>query len=306
MKNIKTGTTEKETYSKCSLDGITVPVKVYRAIDNSAFSGQIIDTTKMRIKATIKGRGADVVMIPNLQLRSLLECGTIELRDFDFWFENDKLLVLAHGASNKAIAEILLHVPFGSVVNIKGNEWLEVEYTVDDGFFTSQCDQTLSFVQADISEAIGVELYTPIFDSVVIDQDQDEQTIELGDNVTRIVISQRDKTSLLAADQVITKLDLTCDKFKRRDTDMELYGRQLMFYPTVAEAQSRYQNYLIHDGVELDKVSILLTLNSGNVNASKNYVVWRSFKSSKSLIERGNAMLVSHKRKDLSKFGIAA
>lgn len=304
MKNIMTGRTEPDEFTKVSFSGLTLPVYVTNNTANTAWSGQIIDPTKMRIKATLKGRGADETFIPNLTLQTLLELTTIEKLDFDYWYEYQKDILLAHGSGVKGKAMIPLHIPFGSVINLQGAEVVEMEYTIDDGFFTAQCDQTLSYVQADKIEDIGVETFLPVFNAKVINEDQSEQEVSLGNNVTRVVISNRDKSDRTTANQVITKLDLECDKFKRKDTPMELYGRQLAFYPTVSEAQSRNQNYLIHDGVELDNLSILLTLESTNVNASKNYVLWRSFKTSTALVKRAQQMILKHQAKDLAKVGI--
>lgn len=306
MKNIEINKTEKLEVKNKSISGLVCPVYVKHTTNATAFTGNILDTSKAIVKVTLKRGKQSVLVAPNLSLDKLIALNGIELPHWNLinGATSSTEVLVAQDTGVKEERRINLVIPFGSTINLQGDDRLEVEVTINSGFFANTCDTSLSFMQIDVIEGVGVEEFVPVFNSVVVPDNEDNQSFSLGDNVTRVVWFNTDKTAITTAEQIIQTLDLVSDKYVRKDTNHMLHAKALALYPTVAEKTARYQSFLIYDGKDLDKVELSVSASGSDIAAGKNFILTRSFVTSPSLIARAHNMRMKHQVRDLAKHGV--
>jgi hypothetical protein len=183
------------------------------------------------------------------------------------------LVEVAQASSVKMVASQIFDINFGGIFNLDGDEKLNIEIDVPSSAAGVGVNTQSSGITLEVIEGIGYEIGTPQIIIKNIQASLSEETYSLGSDVQSIYFINTDKTTNLTADRVIDRLTIESDKVKIKVDSDGLVSDRLELFPTIAQANLRNNNFVLHSGAELDDVKIDLTFNSGNVTASSNYLV---------------------------------
>jgi hypothetical protein len=302
MINILPSRTEKQSFKNCSLSGFSMPLSITHASTNTAFASGIWVPNLFTVRATLKRWGKETILFSD-NLENVLTTTEIFNPVYEYLKDTSKnITTLAAGVGVYATGIIPLELNFGSVINLMGDDELVVEVTANPGAFsTTLANQNSSFMTLDKKDAIGIEYFTPKVRSEVIPTSAANYGSDLGDNVTRVVLLQLDKTTRLTADQVATSFNFVSDRKNSIDTVAEVYARNNALYADAADAAVRLQTLVLHDGAEVDRCRVDFTFNGANVTASKNFIGSISFETSQMLLARAYGLSDKHKKADLTK-----
>lgn len=305
MKSIVYGGTDSITATTGSFKGVSLTTILTNGTANTAFTGDVVDMTNANLRV-IWSDGKKERVICNDNLRNLLATSQIESPAFEYVIDQSKIIsTLAAGIGVKATAIRPLVFDFGEVVTVPRGGSLYVEVSVSNSYYTSQCEAATSKLQFDTMEGIGNMTVIPEFRSKIINAAVTNPSENLGDNVTKLVVVNYDKTSFLTADNVFNTLMVTSDKVKINDTFSDLVGRNEEQFSSQADAQIRKQCWLLHNsGVELDNVVVDGVTNSSNVTASKNFILWKTYFTDTAIVSQAVARKEKHENKALVKLGI--
>jgi len=305
MKSILYGGTDSITATTGSYRGVSLTTILTNAATNTAFTGDVVDMTNANIRV-IWSDGKTEKVIVNDNLRNALACSQIENPAFEYVIDQTKIIsTLAAGVGVKATALRSLVFDFGGVVTVPRGGSIYVEVQVSNGYYTSQCETSTSKLQFDLMEGIGNMDLIPEFRSKIINASVTNPSENLGDNITKLVVVNYDKTSFLTADNVFNTLSIVSDKVKINDTFADLVGRNEEKFTSQTDAQIRKQCWLLHDSdVELDNVVLDGVTNSANVTASKNFILWKTYFTSPSIVQTAIIRREKHIDKGLVKIGL--
>lgn len=304
MINIYSGRTERQSFKNVSIKGLSLPIYIKHASTNTAFASGMWDPTLATIQINLLRNGVKTP-IANDTLSNLIALTGYSKPVFEYLKDTSKnIQTVAAAVGVKAEGYMPLIMDFGSVINLKGSDELIVDITINSGFFSATLADTtgtVNYMQLDYIPGVGLEYFTPVFRQEVIQTNQTNPSFDLGDNVTRIVLYNVDKTDTLTASQVATQVNISSNKLSSNDTVQELYTKKRDLFVNDADAAIRKQSYMLHDGSDLDNVRIDLTLTGANVNASKNFVLYRSFFTSIGQIKSAKQRAAKHEQEDLYK-----
>lgn len=182
------------------------------------------------------------------------------------------------------------------IINLDGDDVLTIEVQANNGVFAGNTDTTASYFYFDIIEGIGIETQIPTLQMDSVQGAQSQYVRYIGDNVSRITFINLDKaltTNLLASDDIVTAATFNSSLLDYVDTNIESWTKTLNnnpysgFYSNVSFGKSRA---LFGSNVPTQNASLTLTLNSANVVAGKNYVVWSQFIADKATALKAAAM----------------
>lgn len=217
---------------------------------------------------------------------------------------NTKLVVAAAGVSE--VAMLLTEVDLGSPINLSGTDVFTLEVNISNRLYASTMDTSGSFVEFDANEAVGLEYKLPYIQTKAIQGNESRLTLNLGDNVQRVVMINTDKTGVTEAVQLVSQFGMMTDRYTKNDNYREMLSMRVDAFPTVAISDTRDQSFELLNGEEFDKVQLDLTLVPTNIAAGKNYIVTRSFTSSAHQVELAQAKQTVHVAKRLGKIGAAS
>jgi hypothetical protein len=301
MKVVRTGT-QFEEFQNISFDGISLPIYCTAAVANTAIGTNYIDLTKGTLKVIIHRNGTEEIIIndnlKNLVMHFSMLNAQIEWARHHLFGAPASKITLVPAASGVKHQEVLpLNFDFGTTINIKGNERVTAQLTLNTGFFGANVDQENSYVQFDLNKSIGVEYFTPFYHSKVIEAGSTNFTCDLGNMVDEIFIINYNKDNFTPT--VVSSLNLSSDKLVINDNFIEILAKVTNKYTSVTQMQHRIQNYPIHSGIELNNVSLALTLNASEVAASQNFILYRRVKTNEALLNRAASMDEKHRAQNI-------
>lgn len=270
--------------------------------DNQYRTGTGFDPSNVTIQVDLMRNGMRKAIIPatNLALLAAYHCIT---KEFEYWHKGRQTVAPATGVY--AQVQRVIFIPFGGHINVKGDDQLIITCQVNKSTYGAGVDASQSVIQVEQNQSIGIEtaLHTLNFQAIQASQFKDQ--FNLGDNVLDIALIsfQADATK-----EIWQTASLSSDRLDWTKNDGELFLQDLsnfdaVFNPTYSSTGRPYypHNRLIHANKEIDKAKLIVSLNSGNVNASENFVVWTSFDQTVEQIQKAVNMSNKHAERDVQK-----
>lgn len=271
------------------------------AAADTAITTPSVDWSKINAEITLTQDGVEHT-IYNGKLQPVLIAASLLKSDYAMFQgisgNHANIVTLADASGVKEISSNGGNFFFGDIINLKGGDKIEVVITMDSDCYHATADSSVSFLTVEPVEGIGKQTTIPQWRVKPITDNDSNPKWDLGDNVTLVAIVNTDKTSILSADAVVDRVTLLSDKleFKKLNSDMLL--DRIALHSSITDANDRKQSFLLHStdngGKELDKCSIELDVDTAEVVASKNFLVWRRFTTNQEIAKRYQEREVKH------------
>lgn len=281
MKSVKIREKQQERYKNLNVEGCTVLIT---SVNAGSVTGYPVAPKweNILVKGILNRGGKDQILF-NETLKNLLYLSEWDTPNFEF--VNGMVQPVRMDAANKTFL-YPLKFNFGGIINLDGSDELTLEFTVGAGTYDVNVDENASFLQFDVIEGVGLEVHTPYIKSRVIEANQSNPQFDLGDSVMEILIANYDKTNMYNSTAVLNNISIDSDKWSRNDSYEEMISRNFGQFNDFIQGFSRYQSFRIYSGYELDAVKINLSLNTANVAASQNVVLWYSFETNNQIVTK--------------------
>lgn len=268
------------------------------------------DASQIDLEVVLKRDGKNIVLIAG-NLANVAHYFTLERGGY-LWRKGLNVQAKAAGATH--IVNRMLFVDFCGHLNIKGSDELIVTATLNRAALGDGISSATSLIQIETNQSIGIEHGIYRFNSYAIQASQNSDVVNLGDNVTRMALIsyETDYTK-----PIFRNVSLSSDRLDWTANEQELPLRHwkeftdnvadhlLSATSTSAHPLFFPHSFLLHDVNELDRAKLSFTLNSPNVLASKNFVIWTSYETSHEILEKAMQLSAKHERKNIDKVPIA-
>lgn len=303
--NIRIGESSPLSVKGKTVDGLVIDAVLYAAVNNTTPAYSDYDTTKINCKTTLKRAGSELVICSGVITPLMMDsCFLNKMFQSVSPMQGYTVPIQTAAAAVKGIVLINGFIDFGGPINVKSLDGqideLEAIIDVNTNAFTSAVDTNLSLLEVDFRETVGVEWQTPILRSRAVQQNESDFQLSLGSKVLSVSVINLDKadTQPLSVNAVATRYQLNSDKFTVNDTPRELWTkRELMFNAALQQSSPvfRGQSFLLYrNSVPLNDAEIIISFDPTQIATGKNYIVWRSFTTSKSLALRAAEMQAKH------------
>lgn len=299
MRSFKFGSGDTQTFTSGNYVGLDLTAYLQQLNVNVPFAGQPVDFSKLQVKVTLTRNGQDRDIVNENALPLILASGF-----YNSVFDECKAAGLtpytrvlqASGAAAKAVGLVAAKIVFPSVINIGGGDQLRVELNSQaTALNAANTDLTVSECRWQLIEGVGNAYAIPRIRVKAITGGLSSIDETMGDNVSSIFFINNDKTSVLAADQVVTLAQIMSDKVNRTLSFEQLFLKraQEMDYNGAATnggPDGRGQSFCLfnrqydvnlqayeNDDVRLHKCAVHLNFNAGNLNSAQNWLVWFGF-----------------------------
>lgn len=299
-KVINFGSSANFSVQSSNVDALRLNINATHTTANTAFSAVLADLSEITIDIEKELNGHIHKVYKGIALPFLM-ASTYMNASFEQIVSGTVLVEKAHASGVKAIASQIYDINFGGIFNLDGDEKLNIEIDVPSAAAGTGVDTALSGITLEVIEGIGYEIGTPQIIVKNIQASLSEETYSLGSDVQSIYFINTDKTTNLSADRVIDRLTIESDKVKIKVDSDGLISDRLELFPTIAQANLRNNNFVLHSGAELDDCKIDLTFNSANVNASKNYLVIVKNIATVQTVAKVQALQTKHEQKAVRK-----
>lgn len=307
--NIYNGVRNTETIKQADIRGLKFNVNLVAATVNQDLSGKanpattVCDLSKILVSVILRRSGREKQVV-NSNLLILGMESHFQDAGFEFLMPastQKDITKTAHGAAAYNAVQIPVKVDFGAVLNIRDNDELIVDVYVQNGTFGTDVSQSTSYLEVKPIAGIGLEYVTPEVRVVPIKASENNVQYFAGDNVLSITFVNVNKTSTAEADLVLSSAKLSSDRISFVKTFYDLmHERAELTEGGITNSDYRGQSVQIHAG-EIDQAQIDLTFTSANVEASKNFLVIRSFEGDRQVYSRAAAREAKHRRYDMQK-----
>lgn len=301
MKVVKLQETGTFTIKGRSVSGLSFPFYLIHTTNNTAFDDDLVTQKAINLRAVLRQNGVETVLFSD-NLRNLVfisSFGKDAFRQFDGTQLAYSKIQLAHGASNKAITLFPQFIDFFGIINLQGDDEIEVSYSFNGTEFDDKVDASASYAMIDALDAVGVQEYIPQIKSSYLRPDESEHQFNIGNFVPYILFANYDLKSYLAADGVVSQLTLNSDKFKRSDNRYEIMTKQRMGDYLSSDVDP-FNSFSIYAGKPLMNAQVNLQTTAANVNADSNYLIWVHATTSKELLQRAEGFQRKHSQRDWS------
>jgi hypothetical protein len=313
---ISQGETRNEVIRNNTINGLNISVLLEATADNTALpltgyrSTSSFDPSNVNIEVILKRDGKNYTLV-NTNLAIIGHYMTI-LQGGSLWRKGITLVPKAAGTKHLATRPLFIYL--GGHYNLSGQDEIYVSCTVNRGTFGTAVSTTNSKIQIEANPSIGVEKAIHQMHTYAIQANQQSDTVNLGDNVTRIALLsfETDFTK-----QVFKSCSLSSDRLDWTANEMELILRHwdkfpydatdVLFQDVPDTSHPLYypNTFLIHDQDEIDKARLQFQMNPTNVEASENFVVWTTFQTSEEIIMRAAQRQQKHSERNLNKIPLS-
>lgn len=293
MRNFKANGGDKETFNSGNYLAVRLVALLTHTTADTAFSGVIVDWSKVFAKIflmrdNVRHTIIDDEVLP-LAAASGFYVGTFDEVKGGGTPYLRKRLAAASGVKEELAITAKIELP--GIINLMPGDQLLVELKAKD-CFAATVDTAVSTIEWELVEGVGNALGIPYISVEMISAGQSSQTIESGNGVKWMRFINNDKFSVLTADRVIESISVNSDKLNKSDEWAEMVIDRVDEFPSSTLADQRNQCLSIVDidrdemclvpgaateNLQLHALKVKFNFNSGNVNASKNYVVTAGF-----------------------------
>jgi hypothetical protein len=176
------------------------------------------------------------------------------------------------------VGQVVVDIPFGGVIDCTKAGEISLKANCASGTFATTMNLNLSNVTCDLIEVEGQECGLPRILTQVISPNEVNPTFSPGDGVRAVFFINRDKTTILTADSVISQVSVDTDSKSASWNYNQVLAERSKSFNDV-EDDKRCQSFCLipWDNNKLYMgVQIKPTLNTANVTASRNYfVAWQ-------------------------------
>lgn len=314
--NAKLGETVKLTVREQSVEGVFFNVFCQAAAVNTTLNALTDFISKeVSLKCTLmRGNKGKEMISDNLQILGIYSSLNYGLNN---WYKGN--VIRYKDVAVKEQLLISLYVPFGGIVNVKGSDILTVEVTCGLNVFGANIDSGVSFVEFDYRNGIGYEMGVPVIRSQVVTAGVTQDKYSFGDNITKLMFINLDKTDI--ENNVITTLTLDSVQLSQSMNFFTLlnnfwnclvspviqyrYGATQPF-TTAAPGTSAQpflpaypQSVVIFAGTKdtisyIDNTTVAAQFNSEDVASGKNYFVSTTIELNQEAIMKANERAEKH------------
>ncbi len=262
----------------------------------------------VRITGTLRRGGRERVIFSDTLRALLLESNFMTTGECVYNDGAGIVMSIVGGVTNFFIPGIIdLKMP----INLKGDDEFVVEANMSSSWIPTGGTAS-SYMDFQWRDDIGVEKYIPRINSRSIQAGSTKWDEDLGDNVTQVSFISIPPTAvggsfLTDATAVITNLKISSDRYDVNDNHYAMIARRQTLFETKATAENRYRSFQYPFEKECDQVRVEMLLNSANVAAGEQVVMWRSFEIDPGTYIRSEHMEAKHDQKDgakLAKVGL--
>ena len=263
------------------------------------FGSSKIDFSKVTFKAVLNRDGMEHVIIQdNLKLIGL--ASNLNKRgQLAFYNGVEHYTKLGDGRT-----QVAFNIELGGVIRLAGDDYIYLEVSCQDGTF-DDAYLTSSFIEIKPLKAVGYETYIPFIRSQPIQANENSNQYPIGDNIIRCVLLNYDQQNYL--NPVVASLNFASDRFNDSFTFGDLISmKQASFPKEVLSAanddadvfESDQSWTLIDMGQKFNQVSYQIQFNPANVAASKNYLVYWSYKTDWTILNKAKTLSDTHATMD--------
>jgi len=308
------------TISKRTIDGFLVCVNLLAAAANTVLAATLygtgtgFDASQVNFKVILRRSGKEyVIMHDNL---GILGAFNSILNGAKNWFLGTDIIRPASGVKHNSIRT--LFISLGGHLNLSVGDEIYYEVNVGRNAFGSAIDTTASYIQINPHYSIGKEVGIFLTKSNVIQASATRESVNLGNNVTRIAFLNMEDTGV--SNQIIQNLNFSSDRIDGSYNFGELIALNDLWFRNsqwlkyfdyssggsdVDSYQPAYpQSFVFHNEEAVDNAAVDITFDPTKVSAQKNYLVYQSFLSSKEIIAKAAAMSEKHAVENLSKLPV--
>jgi hypothetical protein len=193
-------------------------------------------------------------------------------------------------------------IDFGTVLNLDGDDELIVDISAPTSITateaTTKADSTASSLEVKLIEGIGAQVKTPSIKQYGIPASQATYDQNLGDGVEGITFINKDKETVLTADNVVTNVSIYSDRYSDTLDANDLVATRAKKFEVPTEPALRHNSYQFLNRL-VNGCKLNIGLNSSNVTASKNFLVVRYAEFIAPTVRKGQNMAQKHKVADV-------
>lgn len=314
--NIKVGEKRSDTIQQKSISGVSFKFTVVHNTVNTAFTGTVLDLTKMTVRGILKRDGQTIPIFADT-----LKCLAIES---GFFAANIESALAAQVAGLQGLQQIQVQtaglvnivaincaIDFRSALNLRGDD--SFEFFLDFNSASAQAvtvNTALTLCEADVIEAVGLEYFVPVINSLTIEPGQARVSKSLGGQVTDVCIVNQDilSTTIYGFASPIQQAVFSSDKMDFSDDLIELVAKRDMQFDNRIQSNQRYACFypIKAMSVGLNNVTLDLILNSAVVTAGNNVIVYRTMLSNPNWYQKAVDTANEHRVENFKAAGIIA
>jgi hypothetical protein len=279
-----------------TINGFSVKAFLYQdAAGGTQYGSSKLDFSKVAIKAILNRDGVDHILFQdNLKLIGL--ASNLNTRgQLAFYSDHDHYVNLGAGKSL-----CTFNIPLGGCIRISGNDSIYLEVTAQDGVFAAGYLAS-SYIEIKPLKAVGYETFVPSIKSINIQAGTTSETYSLGDNVIRAVLLNYDQTDFTTP--IVQNLNFASDRYNEGLTYFDLINMKNMSFPklpvnlsvedsTLFESDQSFT--LIDFHMRFNQVVLDMQFNGGSVNASKNYLVYWTYRTDWTTLDKAIKLAEKH------------
>ncbi|MFT3679198.1 MAG: hypothetical protein QM791_02930 [Ferruginibacter sp.] len=317
--DVKIGQSRADKVTSGTYNAINISVHVVAAAANTALTAAAFSPEQVSVKVILKRKKQTyIIMQDNLQTLGIFN--TID-NGFHEFLNGVDVTYPASGVF--AIKERQAKLMFGGHIRPSDGDELSCEVSVPNvGAFSSAANTTDSYVDFSFEPSIGYEYLIPMTISETLEANTSKQRFNPGDNVTRMVLLNLDKTNLTS--QVVNNVTISSDRLDKNMNfaQLVLHSNQLLpripalrfgtsvpvsdGSPTVTKGLPFYpQTFFIFDGDainnELDRCSVDIAANKAEVASGQNILAWRTYETTPELIAAAATRTQKHMDEKMDK-----
>lgn len=299
---LKSGEKKRMELSGIDVTGFTFNAYAVGTTANSAIVQGDVNIDEVTVSATLYQNGQETTLFSGQLLPLVLESSFAESEwsNADYLGTTTPHTLLAHASGVKPIELHTFGIDLGGIINLRGKDKILLEVRVNNNAFSGKADTSLSYFDIDTIEGIGLQYTIPTIHQISVGNGESTFRHAMGENVTGITFINTDKSGVTEANKVINNVRLFSDRFDINDDYFALLNKRVAQLPTRAQSDARHQSFLLFGG-ECDKARIEFDFNASNVNTSKNYVVYRSYQTGRTMITKAQMRAEKHHSKRMMK-----
>ncbi|GAA4914388.1 hypothetical protein [Mucilaginibacter defluvii] len=258
-----------------------------------------VDFSKCNFKVTLQRDGKDHVLVQdNLKVIGLASTlNTIQQQAF--YAGTDHVVKLGNGKSIVAF-----NIPLGGFLRVKDTDKLIVEVTMQEGVFPDANYLQNSYIEFKTLKSIGYEQYIPFIRTQNIQQGNTSEQFSIGSNVLRTAFINYDKTDF--QNNVIVNMSVSSDRYVESLNYGDLINMKTASFSKLpsnlwGDAGAAFeadQSFLITDFTnQFNDLVLDVSFNGDQVAQSKNYLVWWSYKTDASIVQKAEQLASKHQDK---------
>lgn len=316
---VKLGESRQIKVTSGSYDGVTITAKLFAKVNNFQLGATDWNPQAVQVKVTLK-RQKQTFFIFNDNLQILGHFNTMLKGQFEFYQGID---LIYPTSSVKNVRCNMAKLFFGGVQRVNMSDEMVVEVNLpSSGLWSTNVDETTSFVEFDIQSSVGYERGIWVTESEVVQEKITKQTFSAGDLVTDIALLNFNKDTLYPP--ILQTLNLSSDRLDLNlNFEQSLLNTMQQFgfvsnmrysgtLPWASSADKVFRaldffpqmHYIIGGKTtmgkkELNKVKVDATFASDEVAASQNYFVCRRFITSRDILASAEARMVKHAEENI-------